>query len=206
MRARMLSLRQARGGNARSHAARGRVVGLAVPSSLHFVPIDFEADDDWWRSLLDAGFEPSTPAVVSSSGVSMYITKTATATTLQRLAGMAPGSIVAMTFMLPLELVDDADRPGLESARAARRRRGRRGSASTRRRRSRPWPERPASPRSDPSRPPTWPGAFSQAGPTGSNRPVAKRSSSLGREAARAAVLSDGCSESTRNATRSALR
>ena len=35
---------------------------------------------------------------------------------MRRLAGMAPGSIVIMTFMLPFELVDDADRPGLEAA------------------------------------------------------------------------------------------
>jgi O-methyltransferase involved in polyketide biosynthesis len=46
----------------------------------------------------------------------MYITKAATAATLQRLAGLAPGSIVVMTFMLPLELADPADRPGLEGA------------------------------------------------------------------------------------------
>jgi O-methyltransferase involved in polyketide biosynthesis len=29
---------------------------------------------------------------------------------------MAPGSIVLMTFMLPFELLDEADRPGLEGA------------------------------------------------------------------------------------------
>jgi O-methyltransferase involved in polyketide biosynthesis len=46
----------------------------------------------------------------------MYITQAATAATLRRLAGMAPASIVAMTFMLPFELVDEADRPGLEAA------------------------------------------------------------------------------------------
>ena len=46
----------------------------------------------------------------------MYITKAATAATLRRLAGLAPGSIVFMTFMLPFELLDEADRPGLEGA------------------------------------------------------------------------------------------
>lgn len=91
-------------------------LGYGVADNLRLVPVDFEADEDWWQALVDAGFDPSAPALVSSSGVSMYITKAATTATLTRLAGMAPGSIVAMTFMLPFDLVDEADRPGLEAA------------------------------------------------------------------------------------------
>jgi methyltransferase (TIGR00027 family) len=90
-------------------------LGYGVPEHLRLIPVDFEADD-WWQSLIDAGFDATARAVVSSSGVSMYITKAATATTLRQLAAMAPGSIVAMTFMLLLELTDEADRAGLEGA------------------------------------------------------------------------------------------
>jgi O-methyltransferase involved in polyketide biosynthesis len=51
----------------------------------------------------------------------MYLTKEATAATLRQLAALAPGSSVAMTFLLPAELVDEEDRPGLErSATGAR--------------------------------------------------------------------------------------
>ncbi|MCC6434963.1 MAG: SAM-dependent methyltransferase, partial [Acidimicrobiales bacterium] len=40
---------------------------------------------------------------------------------LHQLAGLAPGSAFAMSFLLPVELVDEADRPGLElSSRGAR--------------------------------------------------------------------------------------
>jgi methyltransferase (TIGR00027 family) len=91
-------------------------VGYGVADSLRLIPVDFEADADWWRALLDEGFDTRARALVSSSGVSMYITKSATAATLRRLAGLAPGSIVFMTFMLPFELLDEADRPGLEAA------------------------------------------------------------------------------------------
>ena len=64
---------------------------------------------------------PGRPAVVASTGVSMYLTKDATAATLRQLAALAPGSTLAMTFLLPAELVDEADRPGLEaSTRGAR--------------------------------------------------------------------------------------
>ena len=95
---------------------RLEALGYGVADSLRLIPVDFEADADWWRAVLDAGLDTQATALVSSSGVSMYITKAATAATLRRLAGLAPGSIVFMTFMLPFELLDEADRPGLEAA------------------------------------------------------------------------------------------
>jgi methyltransferase (TIGR00027 family) len=95
---------------------RGRLVetGFGVPDWLRLVPIDFESGESWWDGLIAAGFEPDQPAIVASTGVTMYLTKDATAATLQQLASLAPGSTVAMTFLLPAELVDEADRPGLE--------------------------------------------------------------------------------------------
>ena len=51
-----------------------------------------------------------------STGVSMYLTKEANAATLRQLAALAPGSTVAMTFMLPPELLDERDRQGLVMA------------------------------------------------------------------------------------------
>jgi methyltransferase (TIGR00027 family) len=90
--------------------------GYGVPERLRLIPVDFETDDDWWQALLDAGFDDGARSLVSSSGVSMYITKAATAATLRRLSAMHAGSVVAMTFMFPFELVDDTDRRGLEAA------------------------------------------------------------------------------------------
>jgi methyltransferase (TIGR00027 family) len=90
--------------------------GLGVPANLHLIPVDFETDADWWRALLDAGFDAGAPALVSSSGVSMYLTQEANTDTLRQLAQLGPGSIVAMSFMLPIDLVDAAERPGLEGA------------------------------------------------------------------------------------------
>jgi methyltransferase (TIGR00027 family) len=90
-------------------------LGYGIPDRLRLVPVDFEAGADWWERLSDAGFDPGRPTVVACTGVTMYLTKDATAATLRRLAGLAPGSTLAMTFMLPAELVDDADRPALEA-------------------------------------------------------------------------------------------
>ncbi|MFC9234260.1 class I SAM-dependent methyltransferase [Streptomyces decoyicus] len=90
-------------------------LGHGIPDWLRLVPVDFEAGADWWEQLSEAGFDPGRPAVVACTGVTMYLTKDATAATVRRLAGLAPGSTLAMTFMLPAELVDDADRPALEA-------------------------------------------------------------------------------------------
>jgi methyltransferase (TIGR00027 family) len=90
-------------------------LGYGVPDWLRLTPVDFEAGGDWWEQLSGAGFDPARPAVVVCTGVTMYLTKDATVATLRRLAGLAPGSTLAMTFMLPAELIDDADRPALEA-------------------------------------------------------------------------------------------
>jgi methyltransferase (TIGR00027 family) len=91
-------------------------VGFAVPQWLRFVPVDFEAGDAWWQRLSAAGFDTGQPAVVASMGVSMYLSKDAVASTLRRVAALAPGSTLAMTFLRPIEDADPAIRPGLERA------------------------------------------------------------------------------------------
>lgn len=96
-------------------------LGYGVPAWLRFVPVDFEAGGGWWQGLADAGFDAARKAVVVSTGVSMYLTKDATAATLRQAATLAPGSTFAMSFLLPLELAPASVRPGLQqSERGAR--------------------------------------------------------------------------------------
>jgi methyltransferase (TIGR00027 family) len=91
-------------------------LGYAIPDRLRLVPVDFETGQSWWEQLIAAGFDPNRPAVVVSTGVTMYLTKDATAATLRQIAGLAAGSTLAMTFMLPSELLEDTDRPGLRTS------------------------------------------------------------------------------------------
>ena len=81
-------------------------LGYGIPEWLRFVPVDFEAGASWWDRLLEAGFDREKPAVVASTGVSMYLTKEAIAATLRQIAALAPGSMLAMTSILPVKLVD----------------------------------------------------------------------------------------------------
>jgi len=91
-------------------------LGYGIPEWLRLVPVDFEAGDAWWERLVEAGFDAIRPAFVASTGVSMYLTKDAIAATLRQVAALAPGSTLAMTFLLPLEFADPEVRPGLELA------------------------------------------------------------------------------------------
>jgi len=91
-------------------------LGFDQPPCLRFVPVDFEAGDAWWAQLLASGFDPAKPAVVASTGVSMYLTKEAIVQTLRQVATLAPRSTFAMSFMLPIELADPEIRPSIERA------------------------------------------------------------------------------------------
>lgn len=91
-------------------------LGFGIPEWLRLVPVDFEAGDPWWQRLAAAGFDAGQPAVVASTGVSMYLTRDAIAATLRQVAALAPRSTLAMTFLLPLELADAEVRPGLQFA------------------------------------------------------------------------------------------
>jgi leucine carboxyl methyltransferase len=80
------------------------------------VPVDFEAGDSWWERLVSAGFDGRQSAVVASTGVSMYLSKDATAATLRQLTALAGGSTLAMTFLLPIDLLEPEDRRMFEWA------------------------------------------------------------------------------------------
>jgi methyltransferase (TIGR00027 family) len=98
-------------------------LGLAVPEWLRLVPVDFESAESWWERLAAAGFDPGRPATIASTGVAMYLSHDAIAAMLRHIARLAPGSTLAMTFLLPMELIEPQERPQFlrvqESARAA---------------------------------------------------------------------------------------
>jgi O-methyltransferase involved in polyketide biosynthesis len=68
--------------------------------------------------LTAAGFDSARPAIVASTGVSMYLTTDANMATLRQVAALAPGSTFATSFMLPIELAEPEVRPGIERAMA----------------------------------------------------------------------------------------
>jgi methyltransferase (TIGR00027 family) len=84
-------------------------LGFDIPRWLHFVSVNFEISS-WWEQLINAGFDPGRPAVVACTGVSLYLTRDAILATLRQIATLAPGSKLAITFYLPLELMEEEDK------------------------------------------------------------------------------------------------
>ncbi|MBX6360168.1 MAG: class I SAM-dependent methyltransferase [Acidobacterium ailaaui] len=87
--------------------------GYKIPDNLHFVPVDFETSS-WWTELLSKGFDNTQRAFVSCTGVTLYLTKEAITDTLKKVASLASGSTIAITFYLPLEQLDEEDKPLME--------------------------------------------------------------------------------------------
>ena len=90
-------------------------LGFGIPDYLHFVPVNFEISS-WWKELSRTNFDFKKPAVVACTGVSLYLTSEAINYTLSKIATLAPGSKLAMTFYLRMEFLDEEDKPMQEMA------------------------------------------------------------------------------------------
>ena len=89
-----------------------RCVKIREPSLMRrrYVSVNFDAGQSWWDELLASGFDASKPAMVASTGVSMYLERAANLALLRQIARLAPTSTLAMTLLLPLALVAAEDR------------------------------------------------------------------------------------------------
>src|SRR5699024_2118966 len=91
-------------------------LGFGIPDWLHLVPVDFEAGWSWLEELKASGFDTNKPAVVVSTGVTQYLTKDAITATLNQVARLAPGSTLAMTFLLPFESIESEEHSDVDTA------------------------------------------------------------------------------------------
>ncbi|NMM18119.1 MAG: class I SAM-dependent methyltransferase [Cellulomonas sp.] len=82
-----------------------RAAGIAVPSNVTYVPIDFETDQ-----LIDAlsrsGFDAARPAFVSWLGVTMYLTRQSLAATMAAVGRLPPGTQLVADYLLAPHLRD----------------------------------------------------------------------------------------------------
>jgi methyltransferase (TIGR00027 family) len=88
-------------------------LGFNIPENLHFVPVNFETST-WWAELRKTAFDINIPTVVVCTGVTLYLTQEAIMETLKQIKSIATGSTLAITFNLPIELVDEEDKPLIE--------------------------------------------------------------------------------------------
>ena len=74
------------------------------PGGVRFVAADFEKED-WLVRLVEAGFDTTRPALFLWEGVTPYLERAAIEATLKKIAGTAPGSVVAFDYVTT-ELLD----------------------------------------------------------------------------------------------------
>jgi len=88
--------------------------GIPIPRTLTFTPVDFEIQtlED---GLRQAGFDTSRCTFFSWLGVTMYLTSSAVATTLQFVASMPVGSTIVFDYMISPALLNPAQRQVLDS-------------------------------------------------------------------------------------------
>lgn len=89
-------------------------LGLKLPKSCSFVPVDFEVGQSWWNELIKAGFDKNKPAIVVSTGVSMYLSKETNLSTFRQIATLAPASTFVTTFMLVPDLLPPDEKALME--------------------------------------------------------------------------------------------
>lgn len=95
--------------------ARLAELGLAPPSWLHFVPVDFANGESWLERLTAAGFDRTQSVVASSTGVIMYLTRDAITQMFRDVASLSNATF-ACSFLLPVELIAEDERRGMEMA------------------------------------------------------------------------------------------
>jgi methyltransferase (TIGR00027 family) len=81
-------------------------LGISLPTSLVFAPVDFESQT-LHGGLLAAGFDFAAGAVFSWIGVTMYLTLAAIEATLETAAACPPGSRIVLTYNPPPTALDD---------------------------------------------------------------------------------------------------
>ncbi|HEY4903106.1 MAG TPA: class I SAM-dependent methyltransferase [Candidatus Sulfotelmatobacter sp.] len=87
---------------------------IAIPSSLTFVPIDFE-QQTLDAGLKQCGFDTNAPAFFSWLGVTPYLTREACMTTLSFIAKMPVGSGVVFDFAMDRSLLNWGQRMALDA-------------------------------------------------------------------------------------------
>ncbi len=87
---------------------------LPIPQNLNFVAVDFE--QGWWNELIQAGFNPTLPAVVVSTGVTMYLTLDANLKMFTQMTKLVSGSSFITTYVLPVDLIEPEHQAGFKAS------------------------------------------------------------------------------------------
>jgi methyltransferase (TIGR00027 family) len=88
-------------------------MGVAIPASVRFVPVDL-TNGALRAPLVDAGFDPKKPAIVSAIALTQYLAQPAIEEMLQLVASFAAGSRLVTTYVVPEAELSELAAAGLK--------------------------------------------------------------------------------------------
>jgi methyltransferase (TIGR00027 family) len=87
-------------------------MGVAIPASVSFVPLDHETGD-LNSALVGAGFDPSAPAIVSAIALTQYLAQPAIEGILELVASLPSRSRLVVTYVVPATELSEMAAAGL---------------------------------------------------------------------------------------------
>jgi methyltransferase (TIGR00027 family) len=87
-------------------------MGVAIPSSVAFVPLDAEKGD-LSAALVKAGFDRSAPAIVSAIALTQYLAQPAIERIFELVAAFAAGTRLLVTYVVPAAELNEMAAAGL---------------------------------------------------------------------------------------------
>jgi methyltransferase (TIGR00027 family) len=88
-------------------------MGVAIPASVRFVPVDLTSGG-LRAPLVEAGFDPKQPAIVSAIALTQYLAQPAIEEMLQLVASFAAGSRLVITYVVPETELSELAAAGLK--------------------------------------------------------------------------------------------
>jgi len=88
-------------------------MGIAIPDSVNYVPLDITARD-LGQTLVAAGFDLAKPAIVSAIALTQYLAQPANEEMLQLVASFAAGSRLVITYVVPETELSELAAAGLK--------------------------------------------------------------------------------------------
>lgn len=87
-------------------------MAVTIPASVAFVPLDHEKDD-LRAGLVNAGLDPSAPAIVSAIALTQYLAQPAIEQILELVASFVPDSRLVVTYVVPAAELSETAAAGL---------------------------------------------------------------------------------------------
>ncbi|WGL60688.1 class I SAM-dependent methyltransferase [Pigmentibacter sp. JX0631] len=90
--------------------SRLKALKYTKPKNLNYISVDLSGKISWYEKLIKSKFDFKSPSITAIAGVSLYLSKEENLQLLVQFAKFPQGSIVIISFILPIELLEEKDK------------------------------------------------------------------------------------------------